>query len=138
MYMQDHSGQLIATNLTTTNGLEITEMNDVAEMFTRAINDAAMVGEEEIKRKERKGEDKEYDETVATTGKALIQATLMDVQEGWELKPGWVATMAPISTNLAIENCDDSNIAKTKNEDKSDIYAKEIFKLRKQAIELID
>ena len=138
MYMQDHSGQLIATNLTTTNGLEITDMNEAAERFTRAINDAAMVGEEEISKKLRKGEDKEYDETVATTGKALIQATLMDVQEGWELKPGWVATMSPVSTNLAIENCDDSNIAKTKNEDKSDIYAKEIFKLRKQAIELID
>ena len=138
MYMMDQSGQVIATNLTSTKGLEITGMNDVAEMFTKAMNDAAKIGDEDIKKKERKGEDKEYDETVATTGKALIQLTLADVQEGWELKPGWVATMAPLSTNLAIENCEDSNIAETENEDKTDIYAKEIFDLRKQAIELID
>ena len=138
MYLQDQSGQLIAANLTSTKGLEITAMNDVAEMFTKAMNDASQIGDEDITKKERKGEDKEYDETVATTGKALIQTTLMDIQEGWELKPGWFATMASKSTNLAIENCEDSNIAETENEDKSDIYAKEVFKMRKQAIELID
>ena len=138
MYMQDHSGQLIATNLTSTKGLEITEMNDVAEEYTKAILDAAKIGEEEIERQERKGEDKEYDPTVATTGKALIYATLADIQEGWEIKPGWTATMAPLSTNLAVENCELSNIKESDNEDETNIYAKSIFELRKQAIELID
>ena len=138
MYMQDHSGQLIATNLTSTKGLEITDMNDVAEIYTKAILDAAEIGEEDISKKERKGEDKEYDPTVVTTGKALIYATLADIQEGWEIKPGWSATMAPVSTNLAVENCEYSNIKESDNEDETNIYAKNIFEIRKKAIELID
>jgi hypothetical protein len=138
MYLQDHSGQLIATNLTSTKGLEITDMNDVAEAYTKAILDAAKIGEEEITRQERKGEDKEYDPTVVTTGQSLIQATLADVQEGWEIKPGWFATMASKSTNLAVENCKDSNIKESDNEDENNLYATEIFKRRKEAIELID
>ena len=139
MYMEDHSGQLIATNLTSTKGLEITSMNDVAEYYTKVMNEAAQIEETDLKLQKRKGEDKEFDETVYTTGDALIKATLADVQEGWELKPGWVATMAPLSTNAAIENSENSNIAATvDNEDKSDYYAKAIFDIRKKAIELID
>ena len=138
MYMQDHSGQLIATNLTSTKGLEITDINDIAEDYTKAIIDAAKIGEEEIRRQERKGEDKEYDPTVVTTGQSLIYATLADIQEGWEIKPGWFATMAPKSTNLAVENCEDSNIKESDNEDETNLYATEIFKRRKEAIELID
>ena len=138
MYMQDHSGQLIATNLTSTKGLEITDMNDVAEIYTKAILDAAEIGEEDISKKERKGEDKEYDPTVATTGKALIYATLADIQEGWEIKSGWFATMAPVSTNLSVENCELSNIKESDNEDETNIYATSIFEIRKKAIELID
>ena len=139
MYMEDHSGQIIATNLTTTKGLEITSMNDIAECYTKAMNEAAEVEETDLKMQKRKGEDKEFDETVYTTGDALTKATLADVQEGWELKPGWIATMAPLSTNMAIENCENSNLASTvDNEDKSNYYAKAIFDIRKQAIELID
>ena len=141
-YMQDDSGQLISTKITSNKGLDIIRLGGAAEYYTEKMNEAAESGSIEIVKsngKEDKSEDKEYDESTVVAGTALEYLILGDVQEGWELKPGWIATMAPLSTNESVSRHVNSNLATDEeDENKDDLYAEDIFNRRKRAIELID
>ena len=146
IFMEDDSGQQITAKMAPSKGLEIARIGDVAKYYTEVINNAAEVGRKEINKKgksaeakkKKKAEDQEYDESLVVAGTALEYLALADVQEGWELKPTWIATMAPNSTNLSVEKHVNSNLSTSKEEEKEDKYAEEVFEKRKKAIELID
>lgn len=53
--------------------------------------------------------------------------TMCDVNDGWEIKPGWKATLCDESTNEAMRNANVKNV-----------YAEDIKKRRKDALRLID
>jgi hypothetical protein len=115
-------------------------MGGAAEYYTEVIENAANPSTLNITKadKKKKGEDKEYDEATVVAGKSLEYLILGDVQEGWELRPGWIATMAPIYTNESVDEYVKSNFSTSMSEDKDDLYAQQIFDRRKMAIECID
>ena len=144
IFFQDDSEQYASAKYTKNKGLDIIRLGGAAEYYTEVMNEAAEVGSLEIvksseKNSSKKGEDKEYDEATVIAGTALEYLILGDIQEGWELRPGWIATMAPESTNMSVQNHVKSNLSTdVDNEAKEDKYADEIFEKRKQAITLID
>ena len=140
MYIQDDSGQLISTQFAPSKGLNIARMGGAAEYYTEVIENAANPSALNITKadKKKKGEDKEYDEATVVAGKSLEYLILGDVQEGWELRPGWIATLSPTYTNESVDEYVESNFSTSMSEDKDDKYAELIFNRRKTAIECID
>lgn len=63
-------------------------------------------------------------------GNILKYLTMCDVNDGWEIRPGWRAPLCEESTNDAIRE-DATNV-------KDNAYAKEIKEIRKKALRLID
>ena len=59
--------------------------------------------------------------------------TMCDVNDGWEIKPGWRAPLCSEPTNTAIRD-----LTKEDTVSSSNSYAKEIKEKRKQALRLID
>ncbi|MGL4877956.1 hypothetical protein [Paraclostridium dentum] len=67
-------------------------------------------------------------ETAVEMSSILKYLTMCDINDGWEVRPGWRAPLAPLDTNIAIRN-----LLQEKN-----LYAKEVKTLRANAIKAID
>ena len=137
---KDSIGMEVETQMSTFSGLDIINQGDIADMFDNAIKDIEEGARKNIPKKHNNSRSYEYSEDSAEIGSVLYYLTLCDVTEGWELQPGYVATMAPPPTNDAVEKCGLSNLSteKTKDSDKTNLYAKEIYEKRAKAIQLID
>lgn len=137
----DTLGQEVTTEVTSTSGFNIIEQGDLAELYDQAMANIEEDSKVSIPKKGNKARDEiKYSEDSAEIGNMLYYLTICDPTEGWEIKPGFVATMAPVCTNEAVEQCSLSNLSTEKTDEaaKSNQYAKDIFNKRKKAIELID
>lgn len=85
----DQNGQKVATRLAETTGIAITGLNGNAFYYTDAINSSDNL--EQTTRKLSPN----YDDEFAGNADALMTMTLFDVEEGWQIKPGWEATVCP-------------------------------------------
>ena len=85
----DQNGQKVATRLAETAGIAITGLNGNAFYYTDAINSSDNL--EQTTRKLSPN----YDDEFAGNADALMTMTLFDVEEGWQIKPGWEATVCP-------------------------------------------
>ena len=137
----DTLGQEVTTEVTSTSGFSIISQGDLAELYDEAMANIEADSKVSIPKKGNKARDEiKYSEESAEIGNMLYYLTICDPTEGWEIQPGFVATMAPPCTNEAVEKCSSSNLSTSKTDaaDKANQYAEEIFKKRKEAIELID
>ena len=137
---KDSIGMEVETQMSAFSGLDIINQGDIADMFDNAIKDIEEGARKNIPKKHNNSRSYEYSEDSAEIGSVLYYLTLCDMTEGWELQPGYVATMVPPPTNDAVEKCGLSNLSteKTKDSDKTNLYAKEIYEKRAKAIQLID
>ena len=137
----DALGQEVTTEVTATTGFNIIEQGDLADLYDEAMKNIDEDSKVSIPKKGNISKDDiKYSEESAEIGNMLYYLTICDPTEGWEIKPGFVATMAPSCTNEAVEQCKLSNLATSKTDAaaKSNQYAIDIFNKRKKAIELID
>ena len=130
----DQTGQRLVTRLEGTTGFEITKMNGTAFYYTEAINSA-----DSLDRFDRK-KNLEYDEEFAGNVDAITTMTLFNVEEGWQIKPGWEATICPAGIEDYVRQCKNSNLnsENTPPEISNNTVYTTIFEKRKKAIELID
>ena len=131
----DSTGQKLITELEAVTGIKINKMNGNAFYYTDAINTAD--GTESFKRTTKIETDPEF----AGNVDVVTALTLYDVEEGWQIKPGWEATICPAGLEESVRSCELSNLCSKENTNKEDqvnsTYTK-IFEKRKQAITLID
>ena len=131
----DSTGQKLITELEAVTGIKINKLNGNAFYYTDAINSAD--GVDEHKRYSKIETDPEF----AGNVDVITAMTLYDVEEGWQIKPGWKATICPAGLEKAVRNCELSNLCSKENVEKeeqvNETYTK-IFNIRKEAIELID
>ena len=131
----DSTGQKLITELEAVTGIKINKLNGNAFYYTDAVNSAD--GVEERKRYSKIETDPEF----AGNVDVITAMTLYDVEEGWQIKPGWKATICPAGLEKAVRNCELSNLCSKENVEKEEqvnsTYT-DIFKKRKEIIELID
>ena len=131
----DQNGQKVATRLAETAGVAITGLNGNAYYYTDAINSSDNL--EQTTRKLSPN----YDDEFAGNADALMTMTLFDVEEGWQIKPGWEATVCPDGmeknvrqyASYALGTADDVPEEITSNE-----TYKFIFERRAEIIKAID
>ena len=139
--LTDALGQQVRAQIVPTSGFNITEQGELSDLYDQAMKDIMADSQVSIPKKGNIARDEiKYSEESAEVGNMLYYLTICDPTEGWEIKPGFVATMAPTCTNEAVEKCRLSNLStdKTDAADKSNQYAQDIFNKRKETIELID
>ena len=95
-------------------GFNLDEMGDILESLMAKWNTLTDA--------QKKQAEETYD--LMNIMKYLI---MCDVNDGWEIKPGWKATLCDESTNEAMRNANVKNV-----------YAEDIKKRRKDALRLID
>jgi hypothetical protein len=130
----DSTGQSLRTKLEKVGGISITDMNDNALIFTNTLNTAD--GTETPKRKLSK----RYDEEFAKDVDSSMFMTLFDVEDGWQIKPGWEATICPEGIDKYVRQCKQSNLTSdtVADEIKTNTSYNYIFTRRKEIIEAID
>ena len=115
--------------------------NALADMFDKEIEVIDSAANEAIVKKTAKEEAEELaEQDCSDLSNLLIYLTACDIQDGWSLKPGYVAPIVASETNLAVEKLECSGIKhdKVTEGDKNSQSSKDIFDLRKQAIQAID
>ena len=114
--------------------------NKLCDLFdeTMAIIDEGAT--ENIPKSDREQARELEERDCANLSDLLIYLTACDIQDGWSLKPGYVAPIVASETNLAVEKLECSGIKhdKVTEGDKNSQSSKDIFDLRKQAIQAID
>jgi hypothetical protein len=130
----DQNGQQLTTRLEESTGISITGMNDNAYYYTDAINSSDGINPAQRKISEN------YDPEFAGNVDALMQMTLFDVEEGWQIKPGWQATVCPDGIEKYVRQCEQSNLTTdaVPEEIKTNKTYNFIFERRKAIIEKID
>ena len=90
--------------------------------------------EESVNKKLEKSKLKEEYKNLVTDKLSLLAAVkklvMADVADGWEIRPGWKAVLSESNTENAVK---EYLLEKKEND-----YAKEIVRIRKEAVELID
>ena len=115
--------------------------NELADMFDKEIEVIDSAANEAIVKKTAREEAEELaEQDCSDLSDLLIYLTACDIQDGWNLKPGYTAPIVASETNLAIEKLECSGIKhdKVTSGEKNNQAAKDIFELRKQAIQAID
>ena len=115
--------------------------NELADLFDQEIEVIDSAANEAIVKKTAREEAEELaEQDCADLSDLLIYLTACDIQDGWTLKPGYTAPIVASETNLSIEKLECSGIKHDKVTDgeKNNQAAKDIFELRKQAINAID
>ena len=131
----DSTGQKLITELEAVTGIKINKMNGNAFYYTDAINSADGV------ESQKKTSNIEYDPEFAGNVDALMAMTLYDVEEGWQIKPGWEATICPAGIEKYVRQCELSNLSSETNtpkEDRINSTYTDIFEKRKKIIGIID
>ena len=130
----DQNGQKITTRLEKSTGIAITGLNGNAFYYTDAINTS-----DTIEANTRKIS-KNYDPEFAGNADALMTMTLFDVEEGWEIKPGWQATICPEGIEKYVRQCEQSNLSTdaVDSEIKTSKTYNFIFERRRDIINQID
>ena len=131
----DSTGQKLITELEAVTGIKIKKMNGNAFYYTDAINSSDGV------ESQKKASSIEQDPEFAGNVDALTAMTLYDVEEGWQIKPGWEATICPAGIEKYVRQCELSNLCSEENtpiEDRKNSTYTGIFKRRKEIIEKID
>ena len=131
----DSTGQKLITELEAVTGIKINKMNGNAFYYTDAINSADGV------ESQKRTSNIEHDPEFAGNMDALTAMTLYDVEEGWQIKPGWEATICPAGIEKYVRQCKLSNLSSETNtpkEDRENSTYTGIFEKRKKIIEKID
>ena len=134
--LMDQNGIRITKKVAATLGVETVEgsENEAAKVYSSIIQSV----QEEMKKPEYMNFDEKTKELIENTNEInyiLNYLTACDIQEGWQIKPGWIAPLCTHYTNQALEDMLSSDAT---DEEKNNLYAKEIFELRKDAITLIN
>ena len=126
--------------LTSTTGEGDAEQNDLADLFDESMNiiDEGVV--EEVKKTEKEMARELAERDCVDLSDTLIYLTACDVQQGWTLKPGFVAPVVVSELNADVEKLYCSGIEQEEVEvdEMHNAYAEDIFDLRAEAIKAID
>ncbi len=114
--------------------------NSVADEFDKQMEVIDSATEETIKKSKKEKAREIQEEDCADLSNLLIYLTACDIQEGWEIKPGYTAPLVINETNLSVEKLECSGI---KGDDRTvddlhNAYAQDIFNLRAETIKAID
>lgn len=133
--LKDTLGADVTAKVETYTGLSIDkdsiQKGSVAETYEEMLLENKKVVREKLKNLKylNKDEVKETEDKFELSG-IIKFLTMCDMHEGWEIKPGWKATLAEEATNDAIREA--------KEKDSHNAYADQIKDLRKKALRLID
>ena len=114
--------------------------NELADEFDKQMEVIDSSSNENIKKSKKSKAKEIQEEDCADLSNLLIYLTACDIQEGWEIKPGYTAPLVISETNLAVERLGCSGIEGSEKtaDDLNNAYAKEIFDLRAETIKAID
>lgn len=132
----DTNGMKLAKKVAATLGVETVEgsQNEIANTYDEILKQA----QEEMKKQEYEDLDPKLKESIAENNEMsyiINYLTACNIQEGWEIKPGWTAPLCTRYTNQALEDMTSYDATK---EEQSNAYAEDILQLRKDAINLIN
>ena len=143
----DEMGMVMYKKLDPKTGLSAAEVdgktqNEVADAYDEhaaAINEGAGEGIEKANASAKKGAKETEEKQASNLTDLLIYLTACDIQQGWTIKPGFVAPVVLADLNTDIEELECSGIKQENTEDVTkNAYAKEIFDLRAEMIKAID
>jgi hypothetical protein len=142
MTVQDNMGEEFDIKFCETGSQIVDDsLNDVAKWHSESLNESIELDELSINRvvKGKTAVDKNQKE-LQDAANDFLTLTMLDVQEGWEVRPGWKATMASDGINEPIRICSYSNecTSATPDEDRNNEQALKLFEFRKDAITYID
>ena len=115
--------------------------NNIAKWNTDTLNESLELEEFNINRtiKGRTSIDKNQ-KKLQEAANDMLTLALLNIQEGWEVRPGWFATMATDGINEPIRLCEFSNQSTSAipQDVRENEEAKTLFTMRKDAITYID
>lgn len=137
LYLQDNSGMKMGATLNSTLGLKYSNDNDLAELYDNTIEKISTKAEADSNNKPKNNKSLE---DLMEIGTSLNCLTAYGIENGWQIKPGWYASIAEPYINDLVEKLDESGIkrANTTKEDKQNKWVKDLYNTRKDAINIID
>lgn len=138
LYLQDDSGMKMTAMLNNTLGLNCSNGNELSNIYDQAIENISTQSETDNQSKTT--EKQQTFEDLMNIGVSLDCLTAYGIENGWQIKPGWYASLPESYINDLVEKLDKSGVnrANTKEEDKNNEWIKDLYDIRKQAISLID
>lgn len=136
--MEDDSGLALATKLNKIMGLDVCDgsQNSVSKYAQELMSQLNVAGEQETLFKKDSGFYSENFDDLMELGMTLSCLTAYGIEDGWQIKQGWYATLAQSYVNDLVERLKVANVnkANSKKEDKSSEWVNEIYTKRRNAI----
>ena len=138
IYLQDDSGMKLSGMLNNVLGAKFENENDLANIYDDTLETITTQSEQDATKKIAYNNQSLDD--VLRCGASLDCLTAYGIENGWQIKPGWYASIPQPYINDLIEKLDESGIerANVKDEDKNNEWVKELYNIRKKAIGLIE
>ena len=128
------------TGTTEAAGADGKTQNELADIFDKEMAVIDSSSEENIKKSQKSESEEIAENDCSDLTDLLIYLTACDVQDGWTLKPGYVAPVVINETNLAVEKLECSGVSGDAEQegDAYNEYAQEVFNIRSDLIKAID
>ena len=138
LQMEDDSGLALATKLNKLMGLDVCKnsQNSVSRYAQDLMSQLNVAGEQETLFKKGSGFYSENFDDLMELGTTLSCLTAYGIENGWQIKEGWFATLSQPYVNDLVERLDVANVKKanSKKEDKKSKWVSEIYTKRREAI----
>ena len=130
--LKDTLGAQLTGKIQAYTGFEVDSLdNDTAKLYEETLNELTAQVRKKLENNENINV--EQAEGILELSNIMKYLTMCDVNDGWEIKPGWRAPLCPETTNKAIRDLSKNDGISNKN-----TYAKDIKQIRKDALRLID
>ena len=132
--LKDTLGAEVTSKVEAYTGLEVDEIKDgPAKTYEETLNKLTTDVSKILKGKLGDTKQVEKAEDIIELSNIMKFLTMCDVNDGWEIKPGWRAPLCSEPTNTAVRD-----LTKEDKIAQDNVYAKEIKEKRKKALRLID
>lgn len=138
LHMEDDSGLVLATKLNKIMGLDVCDnsQNSVSKYAQELMSQLNVSGEQETLFKKGSMFASDNFDDLMELGTTLSCLTAYGIENGWQIKEGWFATLSQTYVNDLVERLKVSGInkANSKKEDKEAKWVNEIYTKRRNAI----